>query len=437
MSVSKCIRKEEQLQVVLEALVQTANQICQFSQRETKLNAVGFVQTLVLGWLRQTDASLNELAQSAQDLGISVTGSAIHERMGTAAVELLGRVLVGALRQVGSYPRLPIAALESFTAIHVTDSTQIGLPKALLLEFQGANQNAMLKVHVTIDYLTGQWVALEMQDATAPDQNSALPLKHAIAGSLNVFDLGYFNQERLRDIADQAAYFVSRYQSQTALYELETGARFNLVEWLKSLPVKEAECQVELGSRVQLPVRLVGRRLAQKVADARRRKASDKYKRDGKTCSETYLFLLGWDLLITNLPPAQWSLKHLFDLYPIRTQIEWLFRIWKSQMNVNHFGNWRVERVLCQLYAHLIGILLCQRLCAGYGWRDGREYSLFKCVQIIQDRIDDLMKCIARHWRGLTLWRRRLEAAFRQFGHKTKRKKTPSTSQILINWSLT
>jgi hypothetical protein len=179
MPVSKCIRKEEQLQVVLEALVQTANQICQFSQRDTEFHTVGFVQTLVLGWLRQTDASLNELAQSAQDLGISVTGSAIHERFGTAAVELWGRVLVGALRQVGPYPRLPMAALESFTAIHVTDSTQIGLPKALLLEFQGANQNAMLNLHVTIDYLTGQWVALEMQDAKAPDQNSDLPLRHS------------------------------------------------------------------------------------------------------------------------------------------------------------------------------------------------------------------------------------------------------------------
>ena len=70
MSVSKCSSKEAQLQVVLEALVQAANQICQFSQRDTELNAERFVQTLVLGWLRQADASLNELAQSAQDLGV-------------------------------------------------------------------------------------------------------------------------------------------------------------------------------------------------------------------------------------------------------------------------------------------------------------------------------------------------------------------------------
>lgn len=436
MSVSKCSSKEEQLQVVLEELVQAANEICQFSRRKRELTAERFVQTLVLGWLRQADASLNELAQSAQDLGCSVTGSAINERIGEAAVELLGRVLVSALRHRVQYSRLPIAAFEAFTAIHVTDSTQVGLPKALFAEFQGGNGDAKVKLQVTLDYLTGQWVALEMVDGKAADNKSDLPLKQAIAGSLNLFDLGYFKQERLRDIDAQGAYFVSRYQSQTALYDPETGERVNLVKRLQSLKVNETEYQVELGFRVHLPVRLVVRRLSQKAADARRRKAKKKYKAQGKPCSKAYLFLLGWDILISNLPAEEWSSAQIFDLYPIRTQIEWLFRVWKSQVKVDQFGNWRTERVLCQLYAHLIGILLCQRLSAGWLWRDGQEYSLFKCVQIIQDRIDDLMKCIVRGWWGVKTWRRKLEDAFQQFGRKSKRKKVPSTLQVLMDWSL-
>jgi hypothetical protein len=436
MSAANYISKVEQLQLVLEELVQAANQICQFSQRETDLNAERFVQTLVLGWLRQTDASLNELAQSAQDLGITITGSAIHERITSAAVELLGRVLVGALRQVVVHPRVPVAALACFTAVHVTDSTQVALPQTLMLEFLGNKHNAMLKLQVTIDYLTGQWVALEMLDGKASDQSCDLPLTQAITGSLDLFDLGYFKQERLRDIAAQDAYFVSRYQSQTALYEPETGAGFNLVSWLQSLAVDEAERWVELGFRVHLPVRLLVRRLAQPVADARRRKAKKRAKKEGKTCSQSHLYLLGWDILITNLPEEAWSHSQIFDVYPIRTQIEWLFRIWKSQLKIDHFGNWRSERVLTQLYAHLIGALLCHRLSAGWHWRQGQEYSLHKCVQIIQNRITDLMQCIARDWWGVKTWHRKLEATFRQFGRKTQRKKTPSTCQILINWRL-
>jgi hypothetical protein len=60
MSSSKCSSKETQLQVVVDELVQQANEICRFSQRNRQLNAERFVQVLILGWLQQADASLNE-----------------------------------------------------------------------------------------------------------------------------------------------------------------------------------------------------------------------------------------------------------------------------------------------------------------------------------------------------------------------------------------
>jgi hypothetical protein len=44
----------------VDELVQQANEICRFSQRNRQLNAERFVQVLILGWLQQADASLNE-----------------------------------------------------------------------------------------------------------------------------------------------------------------------------------------------------------------------------------------------------------------------------------------------------------------------------------------------------------------------------------------
>ena len=106
MSSEKCSSKEAELQVMLEELARQANGVCQFSQRNTELCAERFVQVLVLGWLQHAEASLNTLAQSAQRLGCTITGSALHERIGAAAVELLGRVLVGALRRAGHFARI-------------------------------------------------------------------------------------------------------------------------------------------------------------------------------------------------------------------------------------------------------------------------------------------------------------------------------------------
>jgi hypothetical protein len=436
MSTSKYTDKVREMQKVLEELVVEANAICQFSQRNTELNGERFVQVLVLGWLKKGDASLNELAEMATDLGCAITGSALHERISTAAVRLLGYVLMAALHQRFQVAPSIVDALADFTAVHVTDSTQISLPQSLREDFAGGNDDAKLKLQVTLEYVSGQLVALEMEPGQATDRASELPVKQAIAGSLNIFDLGYFKQERLRDITQQAAFFVSRYQAQTAVYEIETGERFDLAAYLRAHAGRPVDCWLRLGARVQVPVRLVARPAPQAIADKRRRQAKKTAREQGYTCSATYLYLLGWDILLTNLADEQWPLTQIFDLYPIRMQIEWVFRVWKSQLRVDYFGKWRVERVLCQLYAHLIGIVLCHRLTYGWVWQYGQEHSFAKCVQVIQRKITDLMCCIHRHWYGIQAWVRRLEEAFQHFGRKTKRKKEPSTLQTLMDWGL-
>lgn len=437
MSDHKHTAKIKEIQASLGERAREANERCGFSQRETSLNAERFVTVLVLGWLREGTASLNQLAELAEDLGISITGSAIHERMEASAVELLQGVLTGSLHGVVGETRVDISRLGEFTAVHITDSTQLSLPQNLSETFKGNNGDAKLKLQVTLNYLTGEWVGLEMMPGSASDQTSALPVKHAVAGSLNIQDLGYFKQERFQDIAQQDAFFVSRYQSQTALYDDPTAERLDLVKHLKKSRGSTCDRVVHLGGRTKLRVRLVARRLSQSAADARRRKAKKRAKEQGQMCSATYLYLLGWDLLITNLDPNAWPTEQIFDLYAIRMQIEWVFRIWKSQLKLDHFGkNWRRERVLCQLYAHLIGSLLCHCLTRHWLWHQDHEYSIAKCVQIIQRRIGDLMRCIRRGWYGSLTWVRQLEESFRSFGHKTKRQKDPSTLQILIQEGL-
>jgi hypothetical protein len=423
--------------MVLETLVKQANQTVQFSQRETALNAVRFTQLLVLGWLHKADASLNELAALGRELGLDITASAIHERINDKAVTLLRQVLEAALTQPIADPTSKLAEWGALSAIRVTDSTLLGLPDGLYDCFAGVKGVAQMKLQVTLDYGSGEWIALVIETGKTPDQNSDLPVSQAVMGSLNLFDLGYFKQERLWTIASGGAFFLSRYQSQTALYDLDSAERIEIVEHLQTSCADTLDLECRLGRRTRMPIRLVARRLAPPIAAARRRRARKKMKQNGKMCSQAYLTLLGWDVLITNLPQANWSLAQLFDLYPIRMQIEWCFRIWKAQLRLDHFGkNWRPDRVLCQLYARLIGILLCHRLTAGGLRQPAQEQSLCKCVQLIQQRISELMTCIKRRWHGIVAWLRRLEDSFLAFGHKTKRKKKPSTFQTFIRWGL-
>jgi hypothetical protein len=435
MSKKKSNQLNAEIQNMLVVYAEEANQWAQFSQRDTEINAATFVQTVVLGWLKKKDASLNELAQAAGDLGLAVTGSALHERMGKEAVMLLAGVLKLTLEELRRPCPLPLAVLKRFSGVYITDSSQIALPEHMAGIFRGNQANSMLKLQVTWDYLNGNLVALELEEGRNPDQKCRLHVSHAQAGTLQLFDLGYFKQEYLRDIDQQGAYFVSRYQSQTALYHPETGNRLELVSWLKTVLGNEAECRVLIGGRVQWPVRLLVRRLSQPAADARRRKAKQQAREQGKTCSAAYLFLLGWDILVTNLAAEDWSLAQIFDLYPIRFQIEWLFRVWKDQLGVDVLGTWRTERILCQLYAHLLAAILTHLLTAACRWGEF-EHSFAKCVQVIQDAVKDLLRCFARDGWGITAWLKRLEAHFRVFGCKTQRRKSPSTAQIIYNWGL-
>lgn len=437
MSKTKYKDKVTEIQMILEDLVVEANDVCQFSQRNSPLDARRFVQLLVLGWLKQGDASLNALAEMGTGLGVRVTGSAIHERVGASAVDLLETVLMSAIEKSAQMRPEQVAVLSQFQAVYVTDSTQISLPKHLRGLFAGSNQDAKIKLQVVIDYQTNSWVKLEVEEGKATDRSSDLPVRQAVAKSLNIFDLGYHKQERLRDIDQQEAYFVTRYQSQTGLYDAQTKAGFDLIAYLKACPHHHIDIGLRLGSRVKHPIRLVARKVPEAIAAKRRRSAKKKAREQGYTCSSNYLYLLSWDMLITNLSDADFTLAQVFALYPIRMQIEWVFRIWKSQLQLDHFGNWRLHRVLAQLYAHLIGILLCHRLTTGWLWRHDTEHSFAKCVQIIQHKLDPLMAILKRHWYGFQAWIQRLDASFSRFGRKSKRKTEPSTLQTLINLGLT
>ena len=435
MSRRKSNESQEKIQKLLVDNVKAVNEWVGFSQRNTKITAEVFVQTLVLGWLKKKDASLNELAHSARELGVTITGSALHERIGKQAVMLLAGVLNRTLATLQKPCPLPLDQLKKFRAIYITDSSQIALPARIAPIFQGNQDNSMLKLQVTWDYLNGHLAAIEIDHGRSPDQACQLHVHHAQPGTLQLFDLGYFDQEDLRDIARQDAYFVSRYQSQTALYDPETHLKFDLAQWLQTMAGNTVDREVLLGRNAKLPVRIIARRVSQETADARRRKVKKKARGQGKTCSASYLFLQGWDIVVTNLDAHDWEPYQIFDLYAIRFQIEWLFRIWKDQIGIDEIGQWRIERIMIQLYAHLLAALLTHLLTAPYRW-DQFEFSFTKTVQIIQSSVNRLMRCFALRGWGIIAWINRLERDFRSFGAKTNRRKSPSTAQLIYRWGL-
>jgi hypothetical protein len=80
-------------------------------------------------------------------------------------------------------------------------------------------------------------------------------------------------------------------------------------------------------------------------------------------------------------------LKHVYDFYRMRWQIELIFKLWKSYCGRNHILAWRKERVLTELYAKMIGIIIVHFLLAPLRipdeiWSD-REVSNVRFQQVL------------------------------------------------------
>jgi hypothetical protein len=91
---------------------------------------------------------------------------------------------------------------------------------------------------------------------------------------LYLSDLGYFVVQRFQQIAQQQAYFLSRYDLQTACFDVETGERLDLLVWLKAQTVPSLETEWLVGADARLRCRVIVVKLPQEVADRRRQKGA-------------------------------------------------------------------------------------------------------------------------------------------------------------------
>src|SRR4051794_30454955 len=69
-------------------------------QRQSKLSGEAFVQTVTFGWLSNPQATLEQLAQTAATLGVTITPQGLEQRFSARSADCLQRVLQAAVRRV-------------------------------------------------------------------------------------------------------------------------------------------------------------------------------------------------------------------------------------------------------------------------------------------------------------------------------------------------
>ncbi len=410
----------------------------QFVRRVRQLDGQTFLQALVFGFIEKPDANLTDLAQVCLDLGVKITPQGIDQRINEQAVTFLKEMFSQAMEQFKNEIPLPLPVLQQFSAINIVDSSVQALPVSMSEEYPGCGGNgpeASLKVQLVFEFLLGNLNQITLQAGREPDQKYRNYLQVVKPGSLTIVDLGYFCLDSFKAIMHKSAYFLSRFFTQTGLLTPDK-QKFDLLALLQIETSDTLEVEALLGTRVKhhLPCRLICLRVPQEVADRRRQKAKKAARSKGYKLSQKRLAWMDWTIFITNVPASMLSVEQIALLYRVRWQIELVFKLWKSYCGLSRVVGLRRARVLVELYAKMIGIVLTNFLVSPIRMPQGtyanREISPVKVRKIFRRFARDLCRSLATLSDFLQVLTKMFEHTA-YFGFKEKRKKHPNVCHAL------
>lgn len=359
-----------------------------FIKRLRKLTGSGFIQTLVFGWLKKPDSTLEELCQTSASLGFDITPQGLSKRFTKKASEFIKEILESAIDTVIESKPVLIPLLMRFNGVYIQDSSINTLPDSLAVIWSGCggntgkNTSSSIKIQIRLDLNTGNLAGPYLQSGYEQDKSSSLFKESLPPGSLRITDLGYFSLKNFKEVATQGVYWLSRVKSQCNVVDMD-GKEWDLLDFLKEHCKEEMDTPVFLGVGERVACRIIAVRVPDKIAMLRRCKLISEAKREGKPVSKKLLSLASWTVLCTNISPDMLNLNEAFVLMRARWQIEMIFKLWKSHGKIDE---WRSEdpwRILCEVYAKLLAMVIQHWIFLTSCW-EYPDRSIFKAAKTIQ-----------------------------------------------------
>jgi Transposase DDE domain len=330
-----------------------------FLRRRRRITGAGFVRSLVLGWMSDPRAKLDDLADP-----LGITPQALQERFTPRAVACLQRVLQTAMTSLFQARPETIPLLRRFPEVVLEDSTTCTLPASLAREYPGCGGSdgeagqAGLKILVQLEAITGRVRLREPAPARDSDRTLHLDLPPLPQGSLRLVDLGFFDLERMARDTTDGIFWISRVPARLTVQSGPGPAR-NINQWLLAQKADRIDTIVTVGVEHRQRCRLVAVRVPAAVARQRLQRLKKKLKKKGRKLSAAQRVLCEWTVLITNLLDAErFPAEQLWVLYGVRWQVELLFKRWKSGGGLGQSRGRTAARVLCEFLAKLLGVLL-------------------------------------------------------------------------------
>ena len=407
-------------------------------KRQGKLRGRDLARMLVLGFLQNPKASLGELAQFAESVGVQVSSQGLDQRWSEQAATFFQALFEVALAQVVVADPVAIPLLERFGAVVLEDSTQIRLLDELAGQFPGSGSvpgkgaQACGKLQVRLDMLRGQLTCSPLLAGTRADARTPLAEVPTVARSLHIRDRGFFDLERIAREREQKQYHLTYVKTGVLLFHPD-GSPLDLPLLIAGRQRRGEpdtwEMAVLVGKQ-QVPMRLLVSPLPEEMVPKRRGVLRQAAQKHSKAVNHESFLLAGYDLVLTNVPTELLCLPEALVLIHLRWQIELLFKLWKQDGLLAQFRTQNHWRVLCEVYAKLIGLLIQHWMLVVSCWHEPHR-SLVKAARAV--RIHAVMLAYAYVGELPMGWvLHKIHRMTNRGSRLNRRQKHPSTSQCLL-----
>lgn len=440
MSVSQV---EQSLKHILEERANVLARETGCIKRQRKLSGADLLQTLVFGWLSHPDASLEQLASVATLREVEVTDTAVHKRFTKPCAHFLHAILEEVTSVVVEADReVPLELVNRFEAVVLEDSSTIALPNELATCWKGCGGapeegHAAVKLHVRWELKRGSLQGPKLTHGRTSDRSSPFKEEPLPVGSLYIADLGYVDWGCIAARRAAGSYTLTRAQSRTRYWTVE-GKPLQLDALLPQQVGQTKELWVRVADAHRYLMRLLMIRVPEEVAKRRRTNLEEEALRRSRPLRQRAWELADWTILLTDAPAHLLCLQEALVLLRERWQMEMLYKLWKQYGQIDEWQTANQWRVLCELYAKLIGLLLQHWFIILFAWHD-EQRSLVKLAQVVRDSACSLLEALAGSHSFCSV----LQSIQRRMGsgcQMNKRKKHPNSAQLLAcsstNWAL-
>ena len=251
--------------------------------------------------------------------------------------------------------------LSLFSGVYLADCTSCQLSQQTKDLFPGVGGNdenvnvSELKIFLRIEAATGIIESFSLGSGRTSDHAFYGKAKQLPPNCLILADMGFGSQKRMLDNLKNNVDFICRVQSHSILYY--EGQKYSISEFLNQQNGDEVDVLILFGAN-RVPCRLTARKVSEEVAKRKLDKVTRTAKKLGREVSQAQQIVSHWQFYVTSIDSGKCLLDEIVTLYSVRWQIELVFKLWKSHMNLNKSKGKTTARVLCEKLLKVIYILI-------------------------------------------------------------------------------